>query len=220
MIPTSIDGTDITGATIDGTDVTEITVDGDVVFSAARTIVDDFETDLSAWTGSTNQYSLVSDSKVGNTALEANSEDFPIVTTTGKEGVPTTGDTHQVWLNTGDRSNASQQVIYGHVDNNNEYFIVLEWFDGGVSIRKRVNGVTTVLDSSSINIPSGWILLRMFHDSNGSFLHEFFDENLNILASLSGNDSSLITNGEFDSNAVAIENFRSTNDRWDHWVIL
>ena len=35
--PTSIDGTDITGATIDGTDVTEITVDGDVVFSAGPT---------------------------------------------------------------------------------------------------------------------------------------------------------------------------------------
>jgi len=35
MIPTSIDGTDITGATIDGTDVQEITVDGDVVFSGA-----------------------------------------------------------------------------------------------------------------------------------------------------------------------------------------
>jgi len=33
MIPTSIDGTDITGATIDGTDVTEITVDGQTVFS-------------------------------------------------------------------------------------------------------------------------------------------------------------------------------------------
>jgi len=34
MIPTSIDGTDITGATIDGTDVTEITVDGQTVFTA------------------------------------------------------------------------------------------------------------------------------------------------------------------------------------------
>jgi len=34
MPPTSIDGTDITGATIDGTDVTEITVDGDTVFTA------------------------------------------------------------------------------------------------------------------------------------------------------------------------------------------
>ena len=38
MIPTSIDGTDITGATIDGTDVQEITVDGDVVFSAVPTL--------------------------------------------------------------------------------------------------------------------------------------------------------------------------------------
>jgi len=34
MIPTSIDGTDITGATIDGQDVQEITVDGQTVFSA------------------------------------------------------------------------------------------------------------------------------------------------------------------------------------------
>jgi len=46
MIPTSIDGTDITGATIDGTDVQEITVDGDVVFSAVQGlnnyIFDDF----------------------------------------------------------------------------------------------------------------------------------------------------------------------------------
>jgi len=44
MIPTSIDGTDITGATIDGTDVTEITVDGDTVFTAApqSQILDDF----------------------------------------------------------------------------------------------------------------------------------------------------------------------------------
>jgi len=35
MPPTSIDGTDITGATIDGTDVQEITVDGQTVFTSA-----------------------------------------------------------------------------------------------------------------------------------------------------------------------------------------
>jgi len=34
MIPTSIDGTDITGATIDGQDVQEITVDGQTVFTS------------------------------------------------------------------------------------------------------------------------------------------------------------------------------------------
>jgi len=36
MPPTSIDGTDITGATIDGTDVQEITVDGQTVFTAEK----------------------------------------------------------------------------------------------------------------------------------------------------------------------------------------
>jgi len=39
MPPTSIDGTDITGATIDGTEVQEITVDGQTVFSAAPDVV-------------------------------------------------------------------------------------------------------------------------------------------------------------------------------------
>lgn len=40
MAPTSIDGSDITGATIDGQDVSEITVDGDVVFTAVPDIPD------------------------------------------------------------------------------------------------------------------------------------------------------------------------------------
>ena len=48
MIPTSIDGTDITGATIDGTDVQEITVDGDVVFSATSDLPVAYS-DLVAW---------------------------------------------------------------------------------------------------------------------------------------------------------------------------
>jgi len=42
--PTSIDGTDITGATIDGTDVQEITVDGQTVFTSAFSHFDDFDT--------------------------------------------------------------------------------------------------------------------------------------------------------------------------------
>jgi len=47
MPPTSIDGTDITGATIDGTDVTEITVDGDTVFTSEINVV--AEADLDHW---------------------------------------------------------------------------------------------------------------------------------------------------------------------------
>jgi hypothetical protein len=48
MIPTSIDGTDITGATIDGTDVQEITVDGQTVFTAGPTLPVGFS-NLVAW---------------------------------------------------------------------------------------------------------------------------------------------------------------------------
>jgi len=48
MIPTSIDGTDITGATIDGTDVQEITVDGQTVFTAGPTLPVAYS-DLVAW---------------------------------------------------------------------------------------------------------------------------------------------------------------------------
>jgi len=47
--PTSIDGTDITGATIDGTDVQEITVDGDVVFSAGPSNLPVAYSNLVAW---------------------------------------------------------------------------------------------------------------------------------------------------------------------------
>jgi hypothetical protein len=49
MIPTSIDGTDITGVTIDGTDVTEITVDGDTVFSAGPSNLPVAFSNLIAW---------------------------------------------------------------------------------------------------------------------------------------------------------------------------
>jgi len=50
MIPTSIDGTDITSATIDGTDVTKITVDGQTVFSAEATLQDIVRPgDLALW---------------------------------------------------------------------------------------------------------------------------------------------------------------------------
>ena len=53
MAPTSIDGTEITGATIDGQDVSEITVDGETVFTAIPdSIVYDFEDgDLNGWSG-------------------------------------------------------------------------------------------------------------------------------------------------------------------------
>jgi len=76
MIPTSIDGTDITGATIDGTDVQQITVDGQTVFTAAPDfplIVDDFESNnLNEYTNTSN-FSISSTTVAqGSFSLELN----------------------------------------------------------------------------------------------------------------------------------------------------
>jgi len=68
MIPTSIDGTDITGATIDGTDVQEITVDGNVVFSAGPTnVFEDFESgNVNDWTDRFGTITITSNPINGN----------------------------------------------------------------------------------------------------------------------------------------------------------
>jgi len=65
--PTSIDGTDITGATIDGTDVQEITVDGDVVFSAGSP-------------SPSGKYMIVSDRTFGDVFMYEMSTPFDIST--------------------------------------------------------------------------------------------------------------------------------------------
>jgi len=68
MIPTSIDGTDITGATIDGQDVQEITVDGDVVFSAfPENVFEDFESgNVNDWTNRFSSLAITSNAINGN----------------------------------------------------------------------------------------------------------------------------------------------------------
>jgi len=83
--PTSIDGTDLTGATIDGTDVQEITVDGDVVFSAGPTLptiglLHNYDATLL-----TNPNTFID--QQGSADLTANSS--PILNTSGINGLQT-----------------------------------------------------------------------------------------------------------------------------------
>jgi len=91
--PTSIDGTDITGATIDGTDVTEITVDGQTVFSAVQGAdIDGFETgNINNYTGDTSDFTVQSTEVFeGSNSLQCN--DGTITTNNPPGGVlPTFG---------------------------------------------------------------------------------------------------------------------------------
>jgi len=88
--PTSIDGTDITGATIDGQDVKEITIDGQVVFTAipdsgvARyNFEDDSDTTTATDTfnnndGTINGPTYTTDAQVGDFALDFTSGNVDI----------------------------------------------------------------------------------------------------------------------------------------------
>jgi hypothetical protein len=71
--PTSIDGTDITGATIDGQDVQEITVDGDTVFRAVapvnRMYVSDFNNNLVRQFDLTNKFDLTGATQTATLSL-------------------------------------------------------------------------------------------------------------------------------------------------------
>jgi hypothetical protein len=75
--PTSMDGTDITGATIDGTEVSEITVDGDTVFTAtAESLISlyEFEQDVTDSVGVNDGVNnggvFTTNAEVGSFAIE------------------------------------------------------------------------------------------------------------------------------------------------------
>jgi len=89
--PTSIDGTDITGATIDGQDVQEITIDGQTVFASIPATVDfrwtfagstPFVDTISGVTATNNGTVEVSGDFVGGTARESNTSNNGFVNLT------------------------------------------------------------------------------------------------------------------------------------------
>jgi len=227
MIPTSIDGTDITGATIDGTDVTEITVDGQTVFGA-QTIVDDFETqNLNIWSGSTGAYTIdTSTVKVGTASVRYTSGggNNRIGTSTGIDATPDTGDSHQVWIRPGNSSNSITTVHYASDSTsgrNNSYEVRLDadnnlfrliLFSGG--------SFGGVIESVSTSIGSNWYLVEMLHESNGDYTHKLYDtDGTTLKGTLSGNDTTHISGGSFDNTNVQLEAGRGEPDRWDHWII-
>ena len=145
MIPTSIDGTDITGATIDGTDVQEITVDGDVVFSAVTPVIDDFET------GNLNSYTTLSSGLAVTTTnpFEGSfclSGDGSIITSTGpNNSVPEFGTDFEFYVLSTQLS--GQGVVTWESDGNSSsfgfrtgYVTQLDFNSDRFTINKAVSG--------------------------------------------------------------------------------
>jgi len=169
--PTSIDGTDITGATIDGTDVTEITVDGQTVFSAGpppnsatnrwkfdegtgNTVVDSIGSD----DGTVNGPTWVSGTWQGGSALNADGINDNVTT----PAVPPTGNAARTISITVELDNTSTFMmlwIYG-ADSTGKIFGLrsvsgnLQLFINGAFAQFGTVSANTIY-RISVGIPSG-----------------------------------------------------------------
>jgi hypothetical protein len=152
--PTSIDGTEITGATIDGTDVTEITVDGDVVFTAvppsglARW---EFEQDVTdSWgnnDGSLSGATFTTDSAVGSFALSFDGNDFVAINPLGFDW--TSSWSVSVWSKSPSQSSA--HVVSADDQNTGNRNWQLRRVSSEMSFRYPIAGSTNTL---SVTIPN------------------------------------------------------------------
>jgi hypothetical protein len=156
--PTSIDGTDITGATIDGTDVQEITVDGQTVFTAGPLIIEDFESgNLNNWS-TTSTWTVVStNAPEGSLNAETDGPDdflesFP---GDGLPHYPTRGDKIRWAMRPGPSGNIDRMTFaFNYLDSNNYHAIFMRT-DGGDEGFKIVDDSGTVLAEVSKGYPSG-----------------------------------------------------------------
>jgi len=180
--PTSIDGTDITGATIDGQDVQEITVDGQTVFIASRDIsmfsspIIRFDAEAVTAPNNTSPVDFpetlggTSDATpVDNPIFRANQSGKPAIEYDGSDdghnwtasgNVPTANDSFSwavlIYLN----GPESQIVSFGNNSNNEKNAFVT--VSGGNEFRHFF--FNNDLDSGS-NIPlSQWITLGISYD--------------------------------------------------------
>jgi len=218
--PTSIDGTDITGATIDGTDVQEITVDGDVVFSSALTFNDAIENDdLSMFTGDTSLFSTTTaESQQGSRSLAVTNGESgttglngsQIISTSGLDNYTSEGDTFEFYMKPGSiTANDDITFLFGVQNSNTFYRIFTRARSNSFSdIRKVINGSEGTVDGFSFNLSSQWYRYEVsWTSSSVSFTQ--FDENNNSVGSASTSDLLSTTDG-----GLGVEKVNDTGVTW------
>jgi len=172
--PTSIDGTDITGATIDGTDVTEITVDGQTVFTAVPPLPASVEHrwKMDTGSGSTAFDSVGSDDGTINGATWQSDTDAVGGAYLDFDGsgdnvnIPTSINSSTffvaAWVNWDGSSNFD--VIMGR-DSNNNYAMIIDGADQEIGLWDSGLQVKDSLSSSD-----GWTHYVTTSDGSGSEL--------------------------------------------------
>jgi len=221
MIPTSIDGTDITGATIDGTDVQEITVDGQTVFTAGPTNdIANFNSGSldSAFTGDRGNYSVVSSPTIegSHSLTDSASGGETIYASNGLPDLPGPGDTFSTYIR-GDGGSNFQRVLFGGPDGDNCYGAAAGSFGSSPRIEKIVSGSATGLASGSSSTNGDWFDLEVEFGSGGNITVRLFSVNQSTGSRISQIDSVTTTDTTFSTAGLGFQNGSSSRThRYDN----
>jgi len=225
--PTSIDGTDITGATIDGTDVQEITVDGDTVFTAGPTIIDDFDANdfttkwningtAGSFTGFNATTSNVHDGS-HSLRIDSNNNNSVFLDSSQSVSTPSFGDTHEfyfdadasthvfvTWLS--DKVGAQFDIPRGHFIEFNSRVPRVQL---GIT---SANDARAAVSDSPITLTGYHRVLINYINSNSELQAEIFDLNDNLVFSETVNT----INTGFGSSCAVHSRFDGPNflDSW------
>jgi len=196
--PTSIDGTDITGATIDGQDVQEITIDGQTVFTAIDpNLIDNFEDSNGIY--NTNDsltdvgYTLSQSGAFARTTTRPFQGSISMECNTGSDGqqvratpastnlpqFPTRGEkfAFEVFLNNSNSGVILDFFSDNTFDNGLRYWIARDgWF-----FQTRTNGTDNTLYDSAANTPKGEFLTVEISSDSSTVTARTFDQSDNLL---------------------------------------
>jgi len=196
--PTSIDGTDITGATIDGQDVEEITVDGQTVFTAGVPgLIDNFEDgNFNEYTGQTSSYSIINSGNLeGSRFLKyvSSGNDDEIFSSSGLDNYPQLGDTFQFLFDT---TSAGRGGFFFGDDQNNFFEVIQQTaFTNQTQFGFTINGSRTSLNDTW-SLPSSPTRAEIQWTTSNIIVETFDLSNNNLLrTSTFSNPDSSITGG-------------------------
>ena len=204
-------------------------IDGSEVSDIPDSVVDNFEDATATPLGVYEDGQEISDYYGGDTAAfsrdagaakegdfglrRSTSDTFTVITSNPGDGLNRyikVGETWRCWVKVPSTESFTDSisVIFGHSSNTalDDGYLLMPREDSGkfLFLQRRDGGTVTDIASESISWPTNeWFEIEGHHEADGSFTGKIFDDQGSQIGSdLTANDSTYITDGEYDHEGI------------------